>query len=72
MFYLTEVEDYVRVAPKLFGLPTAEAVDKQLRETYSEHYDKELGQVVAVVEVEDKGVGFRRGFDDLETQTIGR
>jgi DNA-directed RNA polymerase subunit E' len=51
MFYLTEVEDYVRVEPKLFGLPTDEAVDKQLRETYKEYYDKEIGQVVAIVEV---------------------
>ncbi|MGD9276599.1 MAG: DNA-directed RNA polymerase [Candidatus Pacearchaeota archaeon] len=51
MFYLTIVEDHVRVEPKLFGLPTDEAVDRQLRETYKEHYDKELGQVVSIVEV---------------------
>ncbi|MBD3247147.1 DNA-directed RNA polymerase [Candidatus Pacearchaeota archaeon] len=57
MFYLTEVEDYVRVAPKLFGLPTAEAVEKQLEETYKEYYDKELGGVVAVVGVLDIGEG---------------
>jgi len=57
MFYLTEIEDYVRVAPKLFGLPTAEAIDKQLSETYAEYYDKEIGQVVAVLEVLDIGEG---------------
>ncbi len=57
MFYLTEVEDYVRVAPKLFGLPTAEAVEKQLRETYAEYYDKELGKVVSVVGVIKIGEG---------------
>lgn len=57
MFYLTEVEDYVRVEPKLFGLPTAEAVDKQLRETYKDYYDKELGQVIVVVEVMEVGDG---------------
>ncbi len=57
MFYLTEVEDYVRVDPKLFGLPTAEAVDKQLRETYNEYYDKELGKVVKVIEVLNVGEG---------------
>lgn len=51
MFYLTEVEDYVRVEPKLFGLPTSEAVEKQLKEMYTNHYDKELGKVVAVIEV---------------------
>jgi len=57
MFYLTEVEDYVRVEPKLFGLPTAEAVDKQLRETYEDYYDKEFGRVVAVIEVLEVGEG---------------
>ena len=51
MFYLIEVEDYVRVEPKLFGLPTTEAVDKQLREIYADYYDKELGKVVVVIEV---------------------
>ncbi len=57
MFYLTEVEDYVRVEPKLFGLPTAEAVDKQLRETYADFYSKELGKVVSVVDVSEVGEG---------------
>ncbi len=51
MFYLIEVEDYVRVEPKLFGLPTTEAVDKQLREIYTDYYNKEFGKVVVVVEV---------------------
>lgn len=58
MFYLTEVEDYVRVEPKLFGMPTAEAVEQQLEETYGEdYYDKELGAVVCVVEVLEVGEG---------------
>ncbi len=57
MFYLTDVEDYVRVEPKLFGLPTAEAVEKQLRETYSDYYDKELGRVIAVIDVLEVGEG---------------
>jgi len=57
MFYLTEVQDYVRVEPKLFGLPTQEAVDKQLRETYADYYDKELGKVVSVIEVLSVGEG---------------
>ncbi len=51
MFYLTEVEDYVRVDPKLFGLDTIDAVEKQLKETYKEYLDKELGRVIAVVKV---------------------
>jgi len=57
MFYLTEVEDYVRVAPKLFGLPTVEAVEKQLKETYSDFYDKEIGRVISVVEILGIGEG---------------
>lgn len=51
MFYITEVRDHVRVEPKLFGLPTIEAVRKQLEEMYQEHYDKELGKVIEVIDV---------------------
>ena len=51
MFYLVDVEDHIRVKPKLFGLPTKDAVEAQLKETYSEHFDKELGIVVAVAGV---------------------
>ena len=51
MFYFTEVEDYIRVEPKLFGIPTIEAVEKQLRETYADYYDKEIGKVVSVIDV---------------------
>lgn len=57
MFYITEVEDYVRVEPKLFGLPTGEAVEQQLNETYNEYYDKELGRVITVIEVLHVGDG---------------
>ena len=57
MFYLAEVEDYVRVEPKLFGLPTVDAVDQQLREIYSNYYDKELGRAVAVIDVLEVGEG---------------
>ncbi len=48
MFYLINVEDFIRVEPKLFGLPTSEAVEKQLKETYSGHFDKEIGIVIAI------------------------
>ncbi len=51
MFYLVDVEDYVRVEPKLFGLPTADAVKEQLIATYSDFQDKELGVVIDVLEV---------------------
>ncbi len=57
MFYLVEVEDYIRVEPKLFGLPTQEAVENQLRETYADYYDKELGKAVSVISVLNVGEG---------------
>lgn len=51
MFYLVEVEDFVRVEPKLFGLKTAEAVKEQLHKSYENFQDRELGTVVDVLEV---------------------
>src|SRR3990167_7007629 len=57
MFYITEVEDHIRVEPKLFGFPTLEAVHKQLIETYSNYYDEDLGRVIAVIEILSVGEG---------------
>jgi len=57
MFYLTEIEDYVRVEPKLFGLATLDAVKQQLKETYAEYVSKDLGKVVGVVDVLKVGEG---------------
>jgi DNA-directed RNA polymerase subunit E' len=57
MFYELEIEDHVRVEPKLFGLPTIEAVDRQLREMYGDYYDKEIGRVISVIEVIEGGEG---------------
>lgn len=52
MFYLLDVEDHVRVEPKHFGLPTREAVEKQLDETYVSKVSKELGYVIKIVAVD--------------------
>lgn len=57
MFYVVEVRDHVRVEPKLFGLPTSQAVEKQLREGFKDYYNKELGKVVAVIEILEVGKG---------------
>ncbi len=57
MFYLTEIEDYIRVEPKLFGLATQDAVREQLKETYQDYTDRELGVVIAVVDVMEVGEG---------------
>ena len=52
MFYLMEVEDHVRVEPKHFGLPTNEAIERQLNESYVDSISKELGYVISVISVE--------------------
>jgi len=51
MFYVIEIEDYVRVVPELFSLQVKEAVTKQLEELYNSHISKELGIVIAVLDV---------------------
>jgi len=51
MFYLLKVQDHVRVEPKHFGLPTREAIEKQLNEDYFDSVSKEFGYVVAVLSV---------------------
>jgi DNA-directed RNA polymerase subunit E' len=57
MFYIVEVEDYVRVEPKLFGLKTSDAVAKQLQETYADYHDREIGEVIGVISVLEVGDG---------------
>ena len=57
MFYLTQIEDHIRVEPKLFGLATSEAVEQQLKEIYADYYDKEIGKAVTVVKVIEVGDG---------------
>jgi len=57
MFYEVEVQDYVRVEPKLFGLRTSDAVAKQLQDTYSDYHDKEIGEVIGIIEVLEVGDG---------------
>ncbi len=52
MFYLVEVEDHVRVEPKHFGLPTNEAIEKQLNDSYVDSVNKEIGFVISVISVD--------------------
>ncbi len=52
MFYLLEVEDYVRVEPRHFGLATKEAIERQLNESYVNNVNKEFGYIIAVVGVD--------------------
>ena len=57
MFYIVEVEDYVRVEPRLFGLQTSDAVAKQLQETYTNYHDKEIGEVIGIMTILEVGDG---------------
>lgn len=57
MFYIVEVEDYVRVEPRLFGLQTSDAVAKQLQEIYEDYHDKEIGEVIGIIEILEVGDG---------------
>ena len=53
MFYEVLVTDHVRVEPNKFGMDTDEAVRTQLEESYSGFQDKDIGTVVAVLDVMD-------------------
>lgn len=57
MFYVTEIEDYVRVIPTYFDMPVNEAVEKQLRQIYGGYMSRELGIVIAVLDVIEVGEG---------------
>ncbi|MCK5449717.1 DNA-directed RNA polymerase [Candidatus Pacearchaeota archaeon] len=51
MFYEVLVTDHVRVEPNKFGMDTDGAVRAQLEESYVNFQDKDIGTVVAVLEV---------------------
>lgn len=57
MFYLIEVEDHVRVEPRHFGLPTNEAIEKQLNESFIDKVKKDLGFIISVVSVDEVDSG---------------
>jgi len=57
MFYVLDVDDYVRVEPELFALPTREAVKQQLEKQYQDIIDEDLGSVIAVLDVSRVGDG---------------
>jgi DNA-directed RNA polymerase subunit E' len=57
MFYELLVTDHVRVDPGKFGMDTYEAVRRQLEESYSGFQDKDIGTVVAVLDVSEVNEG---------------
>ena len=57
MFYIVEVQDYIRVDPELFALDVKTALAKQLEQTYANFIDKEMGAVIGVLEIGKIGEG---------------
>ena len=57
MFYEVLVTDHVRVEPNKFGMDTDAAVRAQLEESYSSFQDKDIGTVVAVLDVQEVNEG---------------
>ena len=51
MFYEVLVTDHIRVEPNKFGMDTDGAVRAQLEESYASFQDKDIGTVVAVLDV---------------------
>ncbi|MCS7134401.1 MAG: DNA-directed RNA polymerase [Candidatus Pacearchaeota archaeon] len=57
MFYILEIDDYVRVEPELFSLQPKEAIKKQLEKQFQNYVDEELGFVIKVLDVSRVGEG---------------
>ncbi|MFH1591308.1 MAG: DNA-directed RNA polymerase [archaeon] len=57
MFYKTVIKDHIRVPPKLFELPTKDAVLQMVRERYEGFISKELGIVVGILGVNEINEG---------------
>ncbi len=57
MFYKIEVNDHIRIPPKLFGIPTKDAVMKRVRKKYEGFISKDYGIIIDVVDVKKIGDG---------------
>jgi len=57
MFYITELEEHIRVSPEYFAMPVDEAISKQLQVTYKDHIDKDIGVVIGVMDIVNIGEG---------------
>jgi DNA-directed RNA polymerase subunit E' len=53
MYYKIELSDHIRVPPKLFHLPTKEAVIQRIKKKYDGFISKDFGIVVDVADVKD-------------------
>jgi len=57
MYKLVTVEDIVRVPPKRFGEPLDTVVEDILKTEYEGRFDRDLGVILAITEVNDIGEG---------------
>lgn len=57
MFYELEIRSHIRIDPKFFGDDIKEALMKSLNEKFDNYISKDLGAVVAVMEIIDVGDG---------------
>lgn len=57
MFYKVEVNDHIRIPPKLFNLDTKGAVIQRLKKKYEGYISKDLGVVIDVADVKTIGEG---------------
>ena len=57
MYYMTKIEDTVRIPPYRFDEPLEDVAIETLNEAYNGKLDKELGLMVAVVGIEEMGEG---------------
>lgn len=57
MYYLTKIEDTVRIPPYRFEDPLEEVAIETLNETYNGILDKKLGLLVSVNDIENIGEG---------------
>lgn len=57
MYYLTKIEDTVRIPPYRFDDPLEQVAIETLNETYNGRLDKKLGLLVSVNDVENIGEG---------------
>lgn len=57
MFEIVKIKDTVRVPPERFDEPQREVVLDILRNNYEGLFDNDLGVILAIIDVEDVGVG---------------
>ena len=57
MYYMTKIEDTVRIPPYRFDDPLEEVAIQTLNDTYNGRLDKKLGLLICVNEIEEIGEG---------------